>query len=190
MGWEQKRYSAFLLRGEKGSGKSHLSHIWAEKYGASYWKADEMLQNSPPEYWFNGRTHLVVEDIEKLTRPEYMFHLLNYVANGQPERCLLLTIDTTQCWDGIELPDLRSRLQALPQAEIPDPDDMLLCALLVKAFQDRQWEVDHALIHYAATRMPRSFSAVYGLIMQLQEHIVRNKKPLNRLLLREILTNY
>ena len=46
------------------------------------------------------------------------------------------------------LPDLRSRLRALPLVPIAPPDDGLLQAVLVKLFADRQLEVEPHVVSY------------------------------------------
>src|SRR6185437_9841646 len=67
----------------------------------------------------------------------------------------------------IALPDLASRLRALPAAGIAAPDDVLLAAVLIKHFADRQLRVEPGVIRYLIRRMERSFAAAAGLAGRL-----------------------
>ena len=64
----------------------------------------------------------------------------------------------------IKLPDLRSRICALPVAKISRPDDALLRAVLVKLFADRQLAVEPHVIDYVLVRMERSTAAAQRLV--------------------------
>ena len=68
---------------------------------------------------------------------------------------LLTAREHPQNW-GITLPDLASRLNALPIAMIGLADDALLRGVLLKLFADRQISVDENLLTYMISHMPRS----------------------------------
>lgn len=59
----------------------------------------------------------------------------------------------------LKLPDLRSRMNALPSVALTAPDDALLLGVLAKAFADRQLRISPDLLHYAMARMERSYEA-------------------------------
>lgn len=145
-------YGAVLL-GPQGSGKSHLATVWQQRSGAKQLAArdirTEHLQELP------AGSALLIEDLDKGPIDETaLFHMMNAAkaANG----FLLFTTATPVAGLSVTLPDLRSRLAALPVAAIRAPDDQLLRGLLVKHFTDRQIAVDEALVSYLLTRMPRS----------------------------------
>ena len=62
------------------------------------------------------------------------------------------------------MPDLASRLRALPVVALTAPDDALLRAVLVKLFADRQLAVDESLVAFLATRIERSFAAARAAV--------------------------
>ena len=66
----------------------------------------------------------------------------------------------------IALPDLLSRLKALPLASIEAPDDALLRAVLVKLFADRQLSVEPHIVDYVLVRMERSMSAAERFVAE------------------------
>ena len=86
-----------------------------------------------------------------------MFHLLNL---AQEQRAfLLITARAAPASWPIGLPDLASRLRALPVVTLAAPDDAMLRAVLVKLFADRQLAVDDGLISFLMVRIERSFAA-------------------------------
>ena len=87
----------------------------------------------------------------------------------------------------IALPDLASRLRALPVVSIAPPDDVLLATVMMKLFADRQLAVDDRLISYLLARIERSFAAVQAVVAELDREALRLKRPVNRTLAAEIL---
>ena len=59
---------------------------------------------------------------------------------------MLLTARSAPATWRIEVPDLASRLRALPVVALAAPDDALLRAVIVKLFADRQLAVDESLV--------------------------------------------
>ncbi len=187
--WMQPKQSwpkpVFVLRGPQASGKSHLAAIWAAFHGAPILSAAALSDDHPPQDYFAGGSHLVVEDIETAPSESLLFHLFNYTQ--QHENSLLFTVNDAACWDHFTLPDLRSRLQAAPQAVISQPDDMLLATLLIKHLRDRQLSYNDTLIAYLLPRLERSFDASRAVVKQLDESALRQKQPLTVALARSIL---
>jgi chromosomal replication initiation ATPase DnaA len=87
----------------------------------------------------------------------------------------------------IEIPDLASRLKALPVVTLAPPDDALLRAVLVKLFADRQLAVDEALVGFLATRIERTFQAARAVVARLDQEAMQRKRPLTRALAAEVL---
>jgi hypothetical protein len=82
----------------------------------------------------NGRP-VLMEDVDRGVDPETLFHLINMA--GHDGGSLLLTARLAPAAWPAELPDLRSRLNALPVALIEEPDDEVLEAVLRKFFRER-----------------------------------------------------
>ena len=85
-----------------------------------------------------------------------LFHLLNL---AREERAfVLLTARTAPGGWKLAIPDLASRLKALPVVALTAPDDVLLRGVLVKLFADRQLAVDESLVGFLAKRIERSIA--------------------------------
>jgi chromosomal replication initiation ATPase DnaA len=129
---------------------------------------------------------LVIEDLQTGACEEAaLFHLLNLAR--EQEAYLLVTARSAPTGWTVGLRDLDSRLRALPAVTLAPPDDVLLRAVLVKLFADRQLAVDEGLIGYLALRIERSFAAARAVVDELDREALRQKREVNRALAGELL---
>ncbi len=87
------------------------------------------------------------------------------------------------------IPDLRSRLRALPHVEVQPPDEALLKAVLVKLFSDRQLNVEPAVIDYLALRMERSMAAASQVVAAIDRLALAMHRKVTRPLAAEALAS-
>jgi len=180
--WESWPGRKLLLVGPDGSGKSHLARIWAVLSDAHVLSAEDLAQADVAA--LSGRA-VVVEDADRIGPAETpLFHLHNLVTTTG---ALLLTARTPPRDWGLGLPDLISRMQATPIAQLDAPDDALLSAVLVKLFTDRQVAVPANLIPYLISRMPRSIGVARALVAELDARALALGRPITRALASEIL---
>jgi chromosomal replication initiation ATPase DnaA len=181
--WPDWPARVMALVGPHGSGKSHLATIWAEATGARFASMRGLELDALPSALATGA--LVIEDFAENAFDEaVLFHLLNLAR--QEEAYLLLTAHTPPAGWAIALPDLASRLRAIPSVTLSAPDDPLLRAVIVKLFADRQLTVDDSLVAYLLTRMERSFPAAREAVDVLDREAMRQKRPVNRALAAEL----
>jgi len=176
--WPDWADRVLALTGPEGAGKSHLAAIWAEKAGARRVSARALGETDLLGSLATGA--LVVEDASAELDERALFHLLNLVR--EEDGYLLLTARSAPATWGVALPDLVSRLRALPVVTVSAPDDALLRAVMVKLFADRQLSVDESLIAYLATRIERSFAAAREAVAQLDREALRQKRGVTRAL--------
>jgi chromosomal replication initiation ATPase DnaA len=177
--WPDWPARAVVLVGPAGSGKSHLASIWAARANAHFLLGPALKQAKLPAALASGA--LVVEDLAAGSFDERaLFHLINLVR--EEGAYLLLTTSSP-----LEIPDLASRLKALPVVMLAPPDDALLRAVLVKLFADRQLAVDEALVGFLATRIERTFQAARAVVARLDQEAMQRKRPLTRALAAEVL---
>jgi chromosomal replication initiation ATPase DnaA len=101
----------------------------------------------------------------------------------------LLTARTPPSAWAAALPDLRSRLNALPVAELPAPDDAILTATLNKFFRERNIKPADDLIPYLLRRIERSIPRALEIVVLLDEAADAEQRPISRALARQILEN-
>lgn len=158
--WPDWPASGLVLQGPPGSGKTHLASVWRARAGAATIDGHALDAAMVPALLDAG-AHLVVEAAEAAAE-QPLLHLYNGVAERRG--ALLLTATAPPARWGIALADLRSRLSTLPVAEIAPPDDLLIRALLVKLFADRQLSVSAELVDYIGLRIERSFAAARDIV--------------------------
>jgi chromosomal replication initiation ATPase DnaA len=176
--WPDWPAAALALYGAPGSGKTHLAHLWRERAGAALVTGAEVNEAIPPA------TALVVDDADSAPE-EPLLHLYNSAIERGAS--LLLTMRAAPASLPIVLPDLASRLRALPVAGIAPPDDALLGAVLLKHFADRQIRVGPGLIAYLVARIERSFAAAALVTARLDAAALSTARPITVKLARSVL---
>ena len=181
--WPDWPSRTILLRGPEGSGKSHLAAIWARAAGARTLSPRALGGADVPIALATGA--LVLENLAEGRFDEAaLFHLLNL---AREERAyLLITARSAPTTWRIGVPDLASRLRALPVVALEAPDDALLRAVMVKLFADRQLVVDESLIGFLATRIERSLAAARAAVARLDREALRLQRPVTRALAGEL----
>jgi chromosomal replication initiation ATPase DnaA len=160
--WPDWPIGAAILVGPAGSGKTHLANVWQLRAAATSYAASSLNRDGVPNVASAGA--VIIENIETLSDEAALFHLLNLVREQRLQ--VLLTTDTAPGDLEIKLPDLHSRLKALPLASIEAPDDALLRAVLVKLFADRQLSVEPHIVDFVLVRMERSMSAAERFVAE------------------------
>jgi chromosomal replication initiation ATPase DnaA len=176
---------ASVLAGPAGSGKTHLAHLFAHEGGGVLVSAAELTQENTRSL-LEAVPVLAVEDCDAPGLDEVaLFHLIN--QGRELGRLLLLTARTAPASWNVGLPDLRSRLLAMPVAAIGAPDDALLAALLVKLFMDRQIRIGEDVVHFLVGRMERSFAACAMMVERLDHAALAGRRAVTVPLARRIL---
>lgn len=173
------------LSGPSGSGKTHLAEVWRMASGAVSLTPGALPDADIPAL-VQGRA-IILEDLVSLTAEgeRALFHLVNLVR--AEEAYLLITSREALAHLPLKLPDLTSRLKAVPQVELGAPDDALLAGILVKLFDDRQLRVTPAVISYLASRIERSVEAAREAVAELDTASLSGKRPITVPLAAEIL---
>ncbi len=166
------------------AGKTHLANVWLLRSGAARLEARALSDDDVPAATAHGA--VLVEDVHAgIGNERALFHLLNAVR--EHKLSMLLTSRTPPGELDARLPDLRSRLRALPVVTIDPPDEVLLRAVLVKLFTDRQLAVEPGLIGYLSTRMERSMEAAATVVAEIDRAAMASHRKVTRALAAEVL---
>jgi chromosomal replication initiation ATPase DnaA len=180
--WPEWPANALALVGPEGSGKTHLAMIWAEVAGARVIAARALRETELPAALATGA--LVVEDAAADADERALFHLLNLAREQQAS--LLLTARNSPAGWPVALPDLASRLRALPVATLQAPDDAVLRGVIIKLATDRQLALDDGVVSYVITRIERSFAAARAAVIALDNEALRQRRAPTRALAADI----
>jgi len=184
--WPDWPNRALAIYGPPGCGKTHLVHVWQAATGGRIVDAKTISTTSIPELaGGSDRPALAVEGADSYVDEVALFHLYNMIveANGT----LLLTGHSAPSRWKIGLPDLASRMTALPSVAVELPDDELFGALLVKLFADRQLRVGADVVIYVASRIERSFDAARRLVAELDAAALEGQRDITVPLARQVL---
>jgi chromosomal replication initiation ATPase DnaA len=178
-GWPS---SSLVLHGPPGCGKTHLAHVWQARSGAALRTAVALRPDAVPD--LAAHPAIVIDDAERADeRP--LLHLVNLVAERRGH--LLLTAAAPPARWTTALPDLRSRLVAMPAIAVLAPDDALIGAVLLKLFADRQLEVGEDVVVFLLRHMERSFAAARRVVAALDHAALVARRRITVPLAREVL---
>ena len=177
--WPEWPGSAIVIVGPAGSGKSHLGHVWRKRSQATF--IDPGATSDPAA----AQKNVFVDDVDSQNRDAFILHLYNAVSRGGGH-ALLTTRTPPARWTG-RLPDLTSRLAAVPTVHIRPPDETLISALIVKMFADRQLDVETEVVAYMTARMERSFETARELVAELDRISLAGRRRITVPLVRAVL---
>ena len=171
------------ISGEKFSGKSHLANIFRLKSKAFLIKGNE-IDNS---IFKSIKLHesIIIDDFEECNEEEILYSIFNLI--DQDSKYLLINSLKPINEIKYRLPDLASRSKNCLYAEIENPDDELLFAIILKNFSDRQIKIEKKIINFIISRIDRSYRKIDEFIYKIDELSLKKKKPINLKTIKEIL---
>lgn len=182
--WPAWGTPAQVLVGPAASGKTHLVRVWQERSGAEV-LGRAALDIAALEPYAPGAA-IAVEDADRAGFDDRtLFHLLNLAA--EKRFSVLLTARVSPNRWPFTLPDLLSRLSAVPVTEIGAPDEALLRTVMLKHFSDRQLTIEPKVLEYLAIRIDRSLEAAAAAVEAVDRAALRTGRKISRQLVSEAL---
>lgn len=180
---ERWPYHAFCLIGPVGSGVTTLAAAWGRERNAHFIPVDSLSTIVASEGERLTEKDLVIDDVDAVKDAEALLMVLSGIKRHG--RCILLAGHTAPAQWRVDSPDLQSRLQAAPLAEIPAPDEDLMRARLKRAFARSYLDLPKTVEDYLVTRLGLD----YSLIEQTAELLAgaSGERALTIPLVREIL---
>ena len=167
--WPDWPANAIALVGPEGAGKTHLATIWAAEAGARVVSAHALDEAALRPALATGA--LVVENTADIADEHALFHLIN-MARGENAYLLFTARTAPGAWP-IVIPDVSSRLRAMPVVTLQAPDDAVLRAVIMKLGTDRQMGLKKDVVEYLETHIERSFAAARAAVIALDREALR-----------------
>lgn len=192
--WIASPEQMLIICGAPGSGKTHLAHLIAQMHSGDAkitTHASELLdlvrQQRPMDMAQDNHTALMILDDVHANGddPHLLLDLIEDcragAANNQFGGLVLCGRDSPAAWAGA-LQDLRTRLEAMARISMPEPDEVLMRAVIERHLNARQLALGaediNAMSSYAAPRLPRTFAAARGFTRTLDMlALSENKRP-------------
>ncbi|WP_256997874.1 DnaA ATPase domain-containing protein [Candidatus Pelagibacter communis] len=178
--WERKILN---ISGDTFSGKTHLAKIFQYKSNALYLAYSDINEDAFKKIKLNES--IVIDDFEKIKNENLLYSLFNLIY--QDNKYLLILSNKTISKINYNLDDLNSRAKNCIFAQIENPDDDLIFAIIVKSFSDRQIKLEKKLLEFIIKRIERSYGKIYEFIYKVDELSLKKKKPINLKTIKEIL---
>lgn len=133
---------AMLLLGPIGSGKTHLGQAWAAKFQGEFF------------------------DDAHLAREPALFDAINRALAGQSFGLLLASHLSPKAW-GVQIPDLNSRLLAMPTISLAEHDEESLEPILRELFGQVGRIVGQDVVTFILRQTERSVDILRELVHEL-----------------------
>lgn len=172
--WRAWPGGALVLIGPAGAGKTHLALAWALETGARQLSAKAAPDEASQALTDSGG-RLLIDDADQAPDEAMLWRVLDF-ARAQGGAVLLVGSRPPGAW-GASLPDLRSRLAALPAARLGEPDEALMEVVLRRICREQFIQLGDDTARYVARRLPRTFAAARQWATALEADLVRAARP-------------
>lgn len=186
--WPFKIKENFVcLVGEKGSGKSHLANIWAERLGADIINAP----NNVFDKWYSiassdySQKYFVLDNADLIKDDLLLFYIYNTIK--EKNAYLLLTATTSPNHWNVTFKDIRSRLSTLNIIRLQKPNEQMMYSIIEKMLIKCGICVGQNVIQYIANRIERSYEAIHYWINKLDTELIDKQVKLSIKTVRDII---
>lgn len=134
--------AAVLILGPNGSGKTHLGQAWQSKFGGEF-----------------------IDDAHHMNETT-LFDAINRALAGQISGLVLASSQAPNEW-GVAMPDLNSRLNAMPTLTLAEHDETSLEPILRELFTQAGRVVGQDVVTFVLHQCERSVDTLRDLVLEL-----------------------
>ena len=181
--WPKWEKNILNICGEKFSGKTHLSNIFLNKNGGI--KVEEKEINDEIFKKFKLYENIIIDNYDNKVDEKLIYSIFNLA--DQDNKYLIINSINPINKINFKLNDLKSRSKNCLFAQIENPDDELMFAIILKSFSDRQIQIDKKLIDFITKRIDRSYGKIADFIYKVDELSLKKRKAIDLKTIKEIL---
>jgi len=181
--WPKWEKNFLNINGEKFSGKTHLVNIFLKKFSGI--RIDINSLNDENLKFIKPYQNIILEDLNLDINEKLIYSLFNII--DQDNKFLIITSTKPISEINFQLEDLRSRTKDCLFANIQNPDDELMFALILKNLSDRQITLDKKLIDFIIKRIDRSYGKIFEFIYKIDKISLKKKKSIDFKIINEAL---
>lgn len=167
--WKSWQSSVMCLVGPVKCGLGIAGRLWAGEANAALLSARAFDALDIEALKKLAQINTVIDLADQVTNEPHLLTLLN-LSQSNGVRVLLSARSGGANW-GISSLDLKSRLEAMPVAEIYPPDEAMIVARLRASFKRRYIKLGDGTINFLAVRLPRSYEAIEDYVGRLDQAI-------------------
>ena len=171
--------------GASGSGKTHLSHIWAQRY-TCIWITPEMML-CPAQDIASMGDYFILDNADHVRNETWLFHFFN-ILQGAEYKFLLLTAEKPPSRWSIVLPDLKSRLNLCQTLGLYLPDDATCLAVFNKIIRNKGVVLKTRYVHYILSRIDRSYASIF-MWARICENLLKSDQEISFSVVNQLLAS-
>ncbi|MDR3155957.1 MAG: hypothetical protein LBT90_02550 [Holosporaceae bacterium] len=186
--WPDWPTNGLIIYGESGTGKTHISGLWARTTNAVS-VLPESLRHDPRKL-FSMECNFIFDNIDDFLdtqRQDWMFHFFN-IAAEKKRYYLLISRHHPSVWP-VTLGDLRSRLFTLPVLRMQNPGEELMIKIAGKLSRDLGILIHNNVLEYLLNTVDRSAASLAKILQILNALSLQEKKPITLPFLRNYFRN-
>lgn len=159
--FESTQFPALIIKGESGSGKTHLLNIFAKKYHVEFIDKHILNDNNPLNIFAKNK-FFIVDDFALIEQEERILSLLN---SANEARVFVILSDNGQ--RKFMLKDLNSRLKNIFSSEIKSPSQDTMKILISYQLSQHQIKISSDIIDEITFSAPRTYSSIDNIVKKI-----------------------
>lgn len=168
----KKTFPSLILLGKSSCGKTHLLHIFAQKFDAEFLLEDQLLGVNLSNF-FAPNHFYIFENIDQITNQELLLHLINCAAEAGA-----FLILSGQKIPKFSLKDLASRLKNIFISEIKNPELESVKQLLAYRLAIKQIKLSREVINLISHHIKRTNQAIFDAAKLVEFHVCESGKTM------------
>jgi chromosomal replication initiation ATPase DnaA len=166
-------YKSMILTGDSKSGKTHLAHIFCQKF-SSIFLTNSQIFNENPFNFFKANQFYIIDDFDQIENSQYLLQIINSAYESQALLLLIGNPNTT-----FDLPDLNSRLKNIFVTQINQTSIENLQIIFSTILSRKQIFLKKNIIDKIFLKIKPNYANIYFATQIIESYFNQNDKKLS-----------